>query len=90
MNSMVFQSRNVLLSTGAIGQEVYTYVQGEAKRIATIISQRSCETDSNILSLLAYGLGSQYVKAGAPARERIVKYNELIRINSFNTKATPA
>lgn len=56
----------------------YEYCQENA--IVTIISQRSGETDSNILAHLAVGWGSDYIKAGAPARERVVKYNELIRI----------
>lgn len=51
------------------------------KKIVTIISQRSGETDSNILAHLAVGWGSDYIKAGAPARERIIKYNELMRIS---------
>lgn len=49
--------------------------------IKTIISQRSGETDSSILPHLAVGLGADYMKSGAPARERIVKYNELLRIS---------
>lgn len=48
--------------------------------IKTIISQRSGETDSDFISHLAVGLGSDYIKSGAPARERIIKYNSLIRI----------
>ncbi|OHA46794.1 MAG: hypothetical protein A2541_01270 [Candidatus Taylorbacteria bacterium RIFOXYD2_FULL_36_9] len=48
--------------------------------IKTIISQRSGETDSDIISHVAVGLGSNYIKAGAPARERIIKYNSLLRI----------
>lgn len=49
--------------------------------IITIISQRSGETDSSFIAHLAKGLGSSYIKAGAPARERIIKYNELIRLS---------
>lgn len=49
-------------------------------RIKTIVSQRSGETDSNILPHLAVGLGANYMKAGAPARERIIKYNEMLRM----------
>lgn len=50
--------------------------------IKTIVSQRSWETDSNLISHIAVWLWSNYLKAGAPARERIVKYNELMRITS--------
>ena len=49
--------------------------------IKTIISQRSWETDSNLISHIAVWLWSNYLKAWAPARERIIKYNELIRIS---------
>ncbi|MHA1678902.1 MAG: hypothetical protein ACTSW3_09010 [Promethearchaeota archaeon] len=52
--------------------------------IKIIISQRSGETDSSILSHFAVGLGADYIKAGAPARERIIKYNELLRLNNEN------
>ena len=51
--------------------------------VKTIISQRSGETDSDIIAHLAAGLGSDYIKAGAPARERIIKYNSLIRMEDM-------
>jgi enolase len=51
-----------------------------ANSLVTVMSQRSCETDTDFLVHLAVGLGSNYLKAGACARERIVKYNSLLRI----------
>ena len=51
-----------------------------AASLTTIMSQRSCETDSDFLTHLGVGLGADYLKAGACARERIVKYNSLLRI----------
>jgi enolase len=53
-----------------------------AKRgsLKTIASHRSQETDSDFVTHLAVGLGADYLKAGACARERIVKYNSLLRI----------
>lgn len=46
-----------------------------------IISHRSGETESAFISHLAVGTGVGLMKSGAPSRgERIVKYNELIRI----------
>lgn len=56
-----------------------------SNNIKPIISQRSGETDSNIISHIATGLGSVYIKAGAPARERIIKYNTLVRIEDENS-----
>lgn len=54
--------------------------KAELSEVRTIVSQRSQETDSSILAHLAVGCGADFMKAGAPARERIVKYNELARI----------
>ncbi|UCC64703.1 MAG: hypothetical protein JSV36_06570 [Anaerolineae bacterium] len=56
--------------------------------LVTVMSQRSCETDSDFLSHLTVGLGADYLKAGACARERIIKYNSLLRIaESFQQEA---
>lgn len=66
---------------GSVSKLIESYEFCVKNGIKTIISQRSGETDSNIIAHLASGLGSDYFKAGAPARERIVKYNELIRIS---------
>lgn len=65
---------------GSVSNLIDAYKFCSKNNIQTIISQRSGETDSNMISHLAVGLGSDYLKAGAPARERIVKYNELLRI----------
>jgi len=52
----------------------------------TIVSQRSGETDSHIISDLAMLYHADYLKAGAPARERIVKYNRLLRVHLSQTE----
>lgn len=66
--------------SGNLTEFMKAYNYCVANNIKTIISQRSGETDSNIISHLAVGLGGDYIKAGAPVRERIIKYNELLRI----------
>lgn len=43
--------------------------------IEVIVSQRSGETDTP--TIVNLGLGSEHLKIGPPARERIVKYNHL-------------
>jgi enolase len=48
--------------------------------IQIVVSQRSGETDSSIISDLAVGLNAEYLKSGSPARERIIKYNHLLRL----------
>jgi len=51
-----------------------------ADNCVTIMSQRSGETDSSTIVDCGVGLGVNMMKLGAPARERIVKYNRLLRI----------
>lgn len=47
----------------------------------TIVSHRSGETNDTFIADLAVGVGSDYIKFGAPARgERIAKYNRLLEI----------
>jgi enolase len=47
------------------------------------MSHRSGETADSFISDLAVGLGTELIKAGAPARsERTEKYNRLMRIEN--------
>lgn len=47
----------------------------------TVISHRSGETDDTFIADLAVAVNSGQIKTGAPCRtERVVKYNELLRI----------
>lgn len=48
--------------------------------INTIISHRSGETEDTFIADLAVGTSAGQIKAGAPARERNIKYNRLLRI----------
>ncbi len=46
-----------------------------------MVSHRSGETTDDFISDFAVGIGSDYIKSGAPARgERVVKYNRLLVI----------
>src|SRR5690606_14937475 len=45
-----------------------------------IVSERSGATLDNFIADFAVGVGADYVKFGAPARERIAKYNKLLQI----------
>jgi enolase len=50
----------------------------------TIMSHRSGETTDDILADIAVGIGTDYVKFGAPSRgERVEKYNRLLRIEEI-------
>ena len=59
----------------------------EAKKnnMKIVVSHRSGETDDNLLSHLAVGFGADYFKLGVSG-ERIVKINEMIRIEEFIEK----
>ncbi|MEW5995801.1 MAG: phosphopyruvate hydratase, partial [Candidatus Zixiibacteriota bacterium] len=49
----------------------------------TIVSHRSGETNDSFVAEFAVGMGSDFVKFGAPARgERIAKYNRLLAIEN--------
>lgn len=49
-----------------------------------IVSHRSGETTSTLISDLAVGIGAKYIKTGAPARgERVAKYNRLLQIEEY-------
>ena len=56
----------------------------EAKKnnMKVVVSHRSAETDDNLLSHLAVGFGADYFKLGVSG-ERIVKINEMIRIEEM-------
>jgi len=48
---------------------------------AVVVSHRSGETNDDFISDLAFGVGADGMKLGAPARgERIAKYNRLLAI----------
>jgi enolase len=50
----------------------------------TAVSHRSGETEDTFIADFAVGIGSGYIKAGAPARgERVSKYNRLLRIGEM-------
>lgn len=53
-------------------------------KLKTVISHRSGEVEENFIIHVARASGADAVKIGAPARERIYKYNELIRIYDKN------
>jgi len=49
-----------------------------------IVSHRSGETESTLISDLAVAIGAKFIKTGAPARgERVAKYNRLLQIEEF-------
>jgi enolase len=65
---------------GTITEFINAVKLARQNNIKIVVSQRSGETDSSIISDLAVGLNAEYLKSGSPARERIIKYNHLLRL----------
>ncbi len=52
--------------------------------IKLVVSHRSGETEDSFVADLAVGVGSEFIKTGAPARgERTSKYNRLLEIEKY-------
>ena len=62
--------------------EAINVVKFAAKNnLTTIASHRSGDTNDPFIAEFAYGLGTDFLKSGAPAHgERVSKYNQLLRI----------
>jgi enolase len=66
---------------GTLTETLETIDRAKRAGFTSVISHRSGETESVVISHLAVGVNSGLLKSGAPARtERVVKYNELLRI----------
>lgn len=76
MNACILKINQV----GTFTDLIKAFIFCRENNIKTIISHRSGETDSDIISHIAVGIGSDYIKSGPPGRERIIKYNSLLRI----------
>jgi enolase len=81
----------LLVKLNQIGSVTEAVKAVEAARSAgwkTMVSHRSGETEDAFLADFAVGIGSEYVKIGAPARsDRTSKYNQLIRLEEKITSS---
>lgn len=67
---------------GTITETCEAILAAEENGLKYIISHRSAETEDNFIIQLAKASGAYGVKIGAPARERLLKYNEFMRLYS--------
>lgn len=65
---------------GTVSEACDAMVEARAQNLKSIVSHRSGETEDPFIISLAKAGGAEGVKIGAPAHERIIKFNELIRI----------
>lgn len=65
---------------GTISEAIAVVEIARFKGLKIIVSDRSVETMDSFIADFGVGVGADYVKFGAPARERVVKYNKLLKI----------
>ncbi len=73
----------VVIKPGQIGTITETIAFAEIaryKKLKLIVSSRSGDTMDDFIVDFAVGIGADYVKFGAPARERVFKYNRMLQI----------
>ena len=67
---------------GTVTEAIDAVKTARAAGWTTMVSHRSGETEDAFLADFAVGVGSEYIKLGAPCRgERTAKYNQLLRIS---------
>jgi len=65
---------------GTITEAIEVVKTARLNNLKVVVSHRSGETMDDFIADFAIGVGADYVKFGAPARERVVKYNRLLKI----------
>ena len=78
-NAVVIKPNQV----GTLTETLETIRLAQASGYAAVIAQRSGETEDTCICDLAVAKGSVQIKAGAPSRERVAKYNRLLRIEEM-------
>lgn len=78
-NAIVIKPNQV----GTLTETLDTIQLAQAHGYAPIIAQRSGETGDTSICDLAVATGCAQIKAGAPSRERVAKYNRLLRIEEM-------
>lgn len=69
--------------TGTLSEVIEVASLAHSRKYTTVMSHRSGETEDTTIADLAVGLGTRFIKSGAPCRsERVAKYNRLIRIEA--------
>lgn len=57
------------------------------KQLKIVVSSRSGETEDDFIADFAVAVDADYVKFGAPSRERVIKYNRLLAIEQELTQS---
>lgn len=65
---------------GTVSEAIAVCEIAKFKNLKIIVSGRCGETQDTFTADFAVGIGADYVKFGAPARERMIKYNRLLEL----------
>jgi len=68
---------------GTLTETLETIALAQANGYTTVMAQRAGETEDTSICDLAVATGCPQIKAGAPSRERVAKYNRLLRIEEM-------
>lgn len=82
LNSMVIKPNQI----GTVTEALAVAEIARFKQLKIVVSGRSGETDDDFIVDFAVAIDADYVKFGAPARERISKYNRLSAIETELSK----
>lgn len=78
-NAIVIKPNQV----GTLTETLDTVALAQGSGYRTVMAQRSGETEDTSICDLAVATGSVLIKAGGPSRERVAKYNRLLRIEEM-------
>lgn len=76
MNAMVIKPNQI----GTLTEALAVVEIAKFKQLKIVVSSRSAETSDSFIADFAVAVDADYVKFGAPSRERVIKYNRLTAI----------
>ncbi len=84
INGIVIKPNQV----GTVSEAIEVVKIARLNNLKIVVSHRSGETMDDFIADFSIAVGADYVKFGAPARERVVKYNRLLGIKRETDKMT--
>lgn len=84
INAIVIKPNQI----GTVSEAIEVIKIARLNNLKIVVSHRSGETMDDFIADFAIAVGADYVKFGAPARERVVKYNRLLEIKREIDKMT--
>lgn len=76
INAVVIKPNQI----GTISETIEVIKMAHSKNLKVVVSHRSRETMDDFIADFAIAVNADYVKFGAPVRERVAKYNRILKI----------